>query len=667
MQSCVQGDVNITFLLLFNGVVALTGGQQPGGARSVAEVAGELISLGVREVGIVGDGTAGYGEVAGDPRVRLFPLDRQAEAIAHFRQAPGTTVMILDKECATEKGRRRRRRGGAPERYVFIDEEVCEGCGDCLRQSEGCAALYSVDTELGDKRQVQQASCMQDELCLDGECPSFLTVQARGRTRLRRRRPPALDGIPEPRRRELAEGETLTLFTVGRGGTGVVTVSHLIAWAALLDGLRVYLSNNTGLAQKGGPVEAPIQLARSRQPAFHRLLPGGADVYIGFDLLRAAEASNLRYADPGRTVAVVSTTRLPTAGLNRNPEQRFPDPEGLAETIDACTRKDDNCYLDTSWLAEGLFGDILFANVILLGAAFQSGQLPLRADSLEAVIRLNGKAVEDNLQAFRWGRLAVADPDRVRAAVGAPRPDAASVVARSRERLGADPEALAGHDRALGSLDLSAEGERAVSYRIAHLVEYQDSAWAGRYVGAVERVREAERAAGANGEERLTLAAARSLHRLMTFKDEYEVARLIAAGESSRRIEDLFDGPVRISHHLHPPTLRPFGVGKIRLGPWIRPLMGLLYRFRRIRGTALDPFRGTSCRRLERELISWYEGVLEELLQALRRGVPLEAILAVAEAPDGIRGFEHVKEESARRVRDQVRSELEELRKPVRG
>ena len=398
----------------------------------MAEVAGELISLGVREVGIVGDGTAGYGEVAGDPKVRLFSLDRQAEAIAHFRQAPGTTVMILDKECATEKGRRRRRRGGAPERYVFIDEEVCEGCGDCLRQSEGCAALYSVDTELGDKRQVQQASCMQDELCLDGECPSFLTVQAKGGTRLRRRRPPALDGIPEPRRRELAEGETLTLFTVGRGGTGVVTVSHLIAWAALLDGLRVYLSNNTGLAQKGGPVEAPIQLARSRQPAFHRLLPGGADVYIGFDLLRAAEASNLRYADPGRTVAVVSTTRLPTAGLNRNPEQRFPDPEGLAETIDACTRKDDNCYLDTSWLAEGLFGDILFANVILLGAAFQSGQLPLRADSLEAVIRLNGKAVEDNLQAFRWGRLAVADPDRVRAAVGAPRPDAASVVARSR-------------------------------------------------------------------------------------------------------------------------------------------------------------------------------------------------------------------------------------------
>ena len=153
----------------------------------------------------------------------------------------------------------------------------------------------------------------------------------------------------------------------------------------------------------------------------------------------------------------------------------------------------------------------------------------------------------------------------------------------------------------------------------------------------------------------------------MTYKDEYEVGRLIAAGESSRRIEDLFDGPVRISHHLHPPTLRPFGVGKIRLGPWIRPLMGLLYRFRRLRGTALDPFRGTSCRRLERELIPWYEGVLEELLEALRRGAPLEAILAVAEAPDGIRGFEHVKEESARRVRDRVRSELEELRKPVRG
>ena len=667
VQSCVQGDVNITFLLLFNGVVALTGGQQPGGARSVAEVAGELLALGVREVGIVGEETAGYGAVAGDPRVRLFPLHRQAEAIAHFREAPGTTAMILDKECATEKGRRRRRQGGAPERYVFIDEEICEGCGDCLRQSEGCAALYSVDTELGDKRQVQQASCMQDELCLDGECPSFLTVQAKGGTRLERRRPPVLDEIPEPSRRELAEGETLTLFTVGRGGTGVVTVSHLIAWAALLDGLRVYLSNNTGLAQKGGPVEAPIQLARSRQPVFHRLLPGGADLYIGFDLLRAAEASNLRYADPGRTTAVVSTARLPTAELNRNPERRFPDPEGLAETIDACTRSEGNLYLDTCWLAEQLFGDILFANVILLGAAWQSGQLPLRAESLEQVIRLNGKAVEDNLQAFRWGRLAVADPARVQAAVGTPIPDAASVVARSRSRLEADPEGLGEHDRALRVLGLSEEGERTVSYRVAHLVEYQDSAWARRYVGLLERVRDAERAAAANGEERLTLAAARGLHRLMTYKDEYEVARLISEGESSRRIEELFDGPVRVSRHLHPPTLRPFGVGKIRLGPWIRPIMGLLYRFRRLRGTALDPFRRTPCRRLERDLIAWYEGVLEELLGSMEGGAGLETLLGIAEAPDRIRGFEHVKEEAARQVRAQVRAELEELGGTVRA
>ncbi len=664
VQSCVQGDVNITFLLLFNGSVALTGGQQPGGARSVAEVAGELIALGVREVGIVGDQTASYGTVAGDRRVRLFPLQRQAEAIAHYRQAPGTTVIILDKECATEKGRRRRRQGGAPDEYVFIDEEICEGCGDCLRQSEGCAALYSVDTELGDKTQVQQASCMQDELCLDGECPSFLTVQAKGRTRLARRSPPILDEIPEPRRRQLAEEETFTLFTVGRGGTGVVTVSHLIAWAALLDGLCVYLSNNTGLAQKGGPVEAPIQLGRSRQPAFHRLLPGSADLYIGFDLLRAAEPSNLRYADPGRTVAVVSTTRLPTAELNRHPEMRFPDPDRLAETIDACSRKDDNLYVDTYWLAEGLFGDILFANVILLGVACQSGQLPLSARSLEAVIRLNGKAVEDNLRAFRWGRLAVADPSRVHAAVGSPRPDAASVVERSRARLAADREGLAEHERALRSLELSAEGERVVSHRIAHLVDWQDSAWAGRYVRVLERVRDAERAAEAAGPgERLTLSVARSLHRLMTYKDEYEVARLISEGESSRRIEALFDGPVRVSHKLHPPTLRPFGLGKIRLGPWIRPLMGLLYRFRGLRGTALDPFRRTPCRRLERELIPWYEGVLEELLESLERGAGLDAILGIAAAPERIRGFEHVKEASARQVRDQVRAELEELAK----
>ncbi|MDA0337597.1 MAG: 2-oxoacid:acceptor oxidoreductase family protein, partial [bacterium] len=507
VQSCVQAKVNITFLLLYNGAVALTGGQQPGGQRSVAEVARELLALGVHEVGIVGDQDAAYDAIARQVHVRCFPLARHADAIEHFRQTVGTTVLILDKECATEKGRRRRREGRAPERYVFIDEDICEGCGDCLRKSEGCAALYSVDTELGDKTQVRQAHCMQDELCLDGDCPSFLTVTPEAGGALRRRHPESIETLPEPASRVLAEGEVFTLLAVGRGGTGVVTVSHIIAYAAQLDGLSVSLSNNTGLAQKGGPVEAPIQLARGRQPAFHRLLPGSADLYLGFDLLRGAEPTNLRYASVEKTRAVVSTTRVPTAEINRNPNIRFPDPDGLAGWIDSCTAAGGNVYLDSYWLAERLFADILYANMILLGAAFQAGHLPLSGASLESVIRLNGKAVDDNLQAFRWGRLAVADPVRLEALLGAPETDGATVIARARHRLAGDAEATALHDDTLRRLQLSPEGERVVSHRIAELVAWQDCAWATRYVSILQQVRTAE-LDHHQGEE-LTLTVAR--------------------------------------------------------------------------------------------------------------------------------------------------------------
>lgn len=657
VQSCVQGGVDITFLLLYNGAVALTGGQQPGGQRPVNDVVQELLALGVTEVGIVGDATTDYGDVNRDRRVRRYGLDRHAEAIERFRQAKGTTVLVLDKECATEKGRRRRREGGAPEHYVFIDEEICEGCGDCLRKSEGCAALYTVDTELGDKTQVRQAHCMQDELCIDGDCPAFLTVTPARGTGLRRRHPEPLHDLPEPSRRELCEGETFTLHAVGRGGTGVVTVSHIIAYAALLDGLFVHLSNNTGLAQKGGPVEAPIQLARGRQPVFHRLTPGETDLYLGFDLLRAAESANLRYASPGRTRAVVSTTRVPTADINRNPEQRVPEPEALVGHIDRYTAEEDNVYIDSYQLAEWLFADILFANVILLGAAYQSGHLPLSAASLEAVIRLNGKAVEDNLQAFRWGRLAVADPAGLRARLG--RQDVDDIVADSRQRLAGDVEAVSLHDEALHQLRLSSAGERVVSHRIAELVAWQNVARARRYVDALRPVRDAEQGAG-RGEE-LTLAVARGLYRLMSYKDEFEVARLASRGSGLDRIRDLFDGPVQIAHNLHPPTLRVVGVGRIRVGGWVRTLFRLLYRCRRWRGTRLDPFRHNPCRRLEAELIGWYEGVVSRLVAATAAGIDADVLMRITSAVERIRGFEEVKEASARTVRAEVDDQVDEL------
>ena len=257
------------------------------------------------------------------------------------------------------------------------------------------------------------------------------------------------------------------LQLLGRGGTGVVTISHLLAYAAMMEGKQVYLSNNTGLAQKGGPVEAPMVFSEGRQPVFNRIFPGSADLYLGFDLLRAAEPGNLRYATPGRTLAIVSTAQVPTASMNRHPEEKFPAAEGLKGLIDSCTHKAENIYLDTYWLAERLFADTLYANMLLVGAAYQAGALPLEAESIEAAIQLNGKAVDQNIQAFRWGRLSVADPARVERELEGGKPTAAEAIEAQRCRLAG--EALHLHDQALKEMDLGGEGQRQLSLRLAEL------------------------------------------------------------------------------------------------------------------------------------------------------------------------------------------------------
>ena len=672
VQSCVQGDVNITFLLLFNGAVALTGGQRPGGQRPVADVAEELIALGVRSVGIVSEDVERYRRVEKKGVLRVFPLDQHAAALEHFRRTPGTTALILDKECATEKGRRRRRNRLQPDRYVMIHEEICEGCGDCYEQSEGCAALYNVPTEYGDRTQIRQSSCVQDELCVDGECPSFVTVRPRGGVGLRRTRPQPLEALPEPEGKPPAE--PYVICAVGRGGTGVVTISHLIAYAAMTEGKHVYLSNNTGLAQKGGPVEAPIVIDSSEQPVFNRLLPGSADLLLGFDLLRAAEPGNLKYASPERTVALVSTTRLPTAHMNRHPGEGFPDPDGLADLIEQFTDATANVYLDTYWMSEQLFSDALYANMLLLGAAYQAGKLPISARALEVAIHLNGKQVEDNVQAFRWGRLAVADPQRVKAALGDPAEDEETVIARNRRRL--ESECLPGlrlHDDILAELALDTDARRQLSVRIVELCAYQDAAYAGKFVDVVRAVFRAEEEAfraeeeafraeeslAASGSHGLTRCVIRQLFRLMAYKDEYEVARLVVRADSpaGRAIRDRFDGPVRLSYNFNPPSLRKLGFGKLRLGSWSQPLLRLLARMKFLRGSRFDPFRASACRRLERALIDWYcQRVATVLRMLTAENHP--RMLQLLETVDRIRGYEQVKVDAANEVMTLVDEEL---------
>ena len=652
IQTCIQAQTNITFLLLYNGTVALTGGQQPGGQQPVPKVVQELLALGVAQVGVVSEDEEQYRSLS-HPQLRIFGLEQHAEALAEFKQVPGTSVLILDKECATEKMRRRRRQGVKPDEYILIHEELCEGCGDCFRQSEGCAALYTQPTEYGEKTQVRQGGCTQDRLCTDGECPAFMTVRAAG---LRRRQPEALADLPEPAKPALGEG--YTVFAMGRGGTGVVTISHLLAYAAMMEGKQVYLSNNTGLAQKGGPVEAPMVFSEGRQPVFNRIFPGSADLYLGFDLLRAAEPGNLKYASPGRSLAMISTAQVPTASMNRHPEEKFPAPEGLQGLIDSCSRKSDNVYLDTYWLAERLFADTLYANMLLVGAAYQAGALPLKAESIEAAIALNGKAISENIQAFRWGRLSVADPARVERELAGTKKSVAQVV--EAQRRGLKGEALLVHDQALREIGLDEEGQRQLSLRLAELCAYQDAGYARQYLEAVRPVWQHDQHFPDRGQA-LTRAVVVNLYKLMAYKDEYEVARLATRPEAEERVRALFDGPTAVSHLLHPPTMRSLFPKKIRLGPWFRPVYSVLKRLKGLRRTALDPFGRTPCRQLERALIDWYGWLMGEVLaQVDETTYPLAVKLA--QLPDRIRGYEQVKMKSAAQAQQEAVGLLVQLR-----
>ncbi len=655
IQSCVQSDVNITFLLLFNGVVALTGGQNPGGVRSIPEVVQELLGLGVARVGVITARGAEF-DLPKSECVQIYTLDEQAAAQDQFKATAGTTVLLLDKECATERGRRNRRQGIKPDRYVLINDEVCEGCGDCYGQSEGCAALHSVETEWGVKTQVRQANCAQDELCIDGECPAFVVVRDTGGMGLRRRSPETVDDLPEPPPCPLGSG--YSILAVGRGGTGVVTLSHLLAYAAMLEGKRVYLSNNTGLAQKGGPVEAPIVIAEGEQPVFNHLFPGQVDLYLGFDLLRAAEESNLRNVAPGVSRAVVSTAQVPTAEMNRNPRQvLFPAVDALTSQIERHVRKGESVYMDTYWLAEALFADILYANMLLLGAAYQSGCIPVGADSIEQAIRLNGKAIENNIRAFRWGRLAVADPGRVEAALG-------SSVVSDQQRIAAARRALAGNARGSALLEgvlngaWPEAGKPALAVRIAELCAYQDAAYAAVYVEFVESVYNREREMGLSGE--FAQAVSKQFYRLMAYKDEYEVARLATKDSNVERLKGLFAGPVELTYRLHPPSLRWLFSKKVALGGWFHGVLNLLRRGKVLRGGPFDPFGRASGRRLERELIGWYREVVQAALAHICEE-NYGACVQIADMADEIRGYEAVKERAAERVCKEVAQRLRDL------
>ncbi|MFI7691999.1 indolepyruvate ferredoxin oxidoreductase family protein [Nonomuraea sp. NPDC049655] len=630
VRAAVAAGVTMTYKLLYNDAVAMTGGQRAEGRLDVPALTRSLAEEGVRRIVITTPEPETYRGVRLAPIASVRHRDDLADVERELAALDGVTVLLHDDKCAAEE-RRLRKRGKlpTPTAKVVVNERVCEGCGDCGDVST-CLSVQPVETEYGRKTRIHQPSCNSDLSCLKGDCPSFLLVEPG--TRAPRELPPLPVRLPEPVVRLDGDAETLIRMP-GIGGTGVVTVSQILQMAAHLDGLHAAGIEQTGLAQKGGPVVSDVRIAKRPVDGSVRASRGTADVLIGFDLLGVAADANLAVAAPGRTVAVVNTSIVPTAAMVTG---RATVPGSSADAVvrlESATEGADNLYLDAHELSEALFGDHMPANMLLVGAAYQHGCLPVSAASIEAAIRLNKAAVEKNLAAFRWGRAAVADREAVRRAA----------LAEPAER--------------------PAPGlEETLALRVADLTGYQNQTYARTYETDVRRV--VAEAAGRAGEEagaRVGLAYARSLHKLMAYKDEYEVARLHLDPEEQARREREYGADAVVSVLLHPPLLRAMGMKrKIRLRRSAPVLFRGLRAARVLRGTALDVFGQAEVRRVERELITEYRDLMRAALARLTPGT-IDAVAEIAGLPESIRGYEDIKLARVAEFRERAAAALARL------
>jgi indolepyruvate ferredoxin oxidoreductase len=630
VRQAVGTGSHITFKLLYNGAVAMTGGQQAVGKMPVPRVATALLAEGVRKVIITTDDPGRYRRVRLPRGAEVRHRDRLAEAQEELAAIDGVTVLIHDQECATEL-RRKRKRGlvAEPAERVLINERVCEGCGDCGVKSN-CLSVQPVDTEFGRKTRIHQASCNKDFSCLDGDCPSFLTVKPgkpgkpskAGRTVPA----PASEELPEPEIR--VRTDEFNLRITGVGGTGVVTIAQVISTAATLAGLQVRALDQMGLAQKGGAVVSDIRLSPEPFTGANKLTPGSCDLYLGCDLLVAADAVQLTAASPDRTIAVTCTSRVPTGAMIQSTEVAFPDVAGTVARIHELTRAEHGVAVDARAQTSALLGDDQFTNVFLVGAAVQAGALPVPARYLEQALELNGVAVEKNLAAFRAGRRYVLE-----------RAGGTDGAGRVAEADGVDA---------------------VIQRRVAELTAFQNADYAAGYAAQVRAVADAERATlGAPGE--LTSTYARNLYKLMAYKDEYEVARLSLDPALDASVEAQFGPGARYYYRLHPPVLRSLGMQKkVTLGPWFRPVFRALYASRSVRGTALDVFGRTEVRRTERALPGEYRDAVTAALPRLSAQT-LPALVALADLPDMVRGYEDVKLANVTRFRTALAEAVREL------
>jgi len=670
IRAALAAKVNMTYKILYNDAVAMTGGQPVDGIISVPMMAQQMAAEGVKRIALVTEDLSRYADRSGLPPIVTLHDRKDMDAVQRaLREYAGLSVLIYDQTCAAEK-RRRRKKGeyADPAKRLFINDAVCEGCGDCGVQSN-CTSIMPLETEFGRKRAIDQSSCNKDYSCVKGFCPSFVTVVG---GKLRKNTPSPLqgggagisDGMPSACGTDrsyqsdplgwdgdsefasqtavnrdgttpsltlpLAEGGDFSLsdpelpscdvpFNIllnGIGGTGVITIGALLGMAAHLEGKGVSVLDMTGMSQKNGSVTSHIRIAQS--PAAiraQRIATGEADLILGCDMLTAGAHDAIAKMRPGRTHAVVNTHQTPTGEFTRSPDWQFPSAQVRALIEESVGHRAD--FIDATKLATALMGDSIATNLFMLGFAYQKGAIPVSEGALLRAIELNGVAIESNKTSFLWGRRAAVDPARV-------------------ERI-----ALPAHPVVL---QLPQSLDAFIKRRVAFLTAYQDGAYAARYQALVEQVRAAEARFGAG--TRLTMAVAKSYFKLMAYKDEYEVARLHTDSSFVAKLKAQFEGGFTLKFNLAPPLFsRKDEQGhliKAEYGSWVWHGFKLLARMKGLRGSRLDPFGYTAERRIERQLIVGYRATMLTLLATLDTG-NLAAAVAIAGLPEKVRGFGHVK------------------------
>ncbi len=623
IRAAVAANVNITYKLLLNGSVAMTGGQALPMALTAQKICEQLRAENVRHIRVVSDDPNRY-EAAFPPGIGVHHRDEMDRVQREMRELPGVSVLIYDQRCATDK-RRKRKRGVEidPAQFAFINERVCEGCGDCSTQSN-CMSIIPVETPWGRKRKVDQSSCNKDYSCQKGFCPSFVTVSGATVRKGEEQTPPAdhVARLPLPSSEHLPR--PFSLLVCGIGGTGILTLGALIGMAAHIDGCHATVLDMTGLAQKGGAVVTHVRI--DKEPGFlhSTRIPLTADMVLGCDLAVTCEDDAIELMSHGKTQVFVNTFRSSAAEFIKNPDLVFPKHDIETKLATAVGEAALHLIAATE-LTIKFLGDSIYANIFLLGFAFQHGRVPLSLAAIETALTLNGVDVDANRAAFQWGRLVAAFPELV----------AGEAIARESETT-----------------------SEIIDRSYAELVLYQDHAYADRYASLVRRTQAVNDLVNA-ADDRLVRAVARNYFKLLAYKDEYEVARLYTDGAFLRALRSQFDGAPRVRLHLAPPLLSPTdpitGRPKKRaFGPWIFPVLRLLARARALRGSKLDPFGHTSERQMERALIRDYEDAMDVILRSLSQST-YEAAVEFADQPATIRGFGAIKTASAEKFQSHAR------------